>query len=378
MIYAILAYLSYPLVFFISRFIARTERGSVLVFQTAKIGDMICTTPVFREIKRALPEARLGVVADPVTIDLLRHNPYVDEIIEFDRKVYRGLAGKLRLSAMIYARRYSTALILLPNSANVLVAFWSMIPKRIVVYPDFVGMTLRLLISLSTRIEAHIPPRQSLETYLYSLHHLGITVGHSGFNTDKEVYAAPGAERKALEHLKGDGQFTGLVIGTGNALKDWGGEKHRSLARMIIDSTDSTVVLLGTSKERHIGEEVANYIGDAERLINLCGVFTLAELPAVVSRLSVIIGVDTGLVYMADALGVPVIDIAGPSDMSDQRPTGKKSLIIQKHGLECLPCSHTFRTPYKCANVHRRCVEEITPEEVFGAFTELIQQRRHA
>jgi ADP-heptose:LPS heptosyltransferase len=297
-IYVLLAYLSYPIVFFM-RLLSRPERNSVLVFQTAKIGDMICTTPVFREIKKGLPGIKLGVVADPVTVDLLRHNPHVDEIIEFD-KSFRGLGGKLRFSAAIYGKGYGNALILLPNSANVLVAFWAMIPRRIAVYPDYAGLTLKLLMCLNTRTEPHAPPRQSLETYLYSLHHLGITVGHEGFNTDKEVYAGPGAKERVLEHLKGEGPFIGLLLGTGNPLKDWGREKFRNLTRMIIDGTSFSIVLLGSEGDSAAGLEVANYIGQTARVINLCGVFTLSELPAVVERLSAVIGVGTGLVYMAE------------------------------------------------------------------------------
>ncbi|MEK7773278.1 MAG: hypothetical protein AAB307_02935, partial [Deltaproteobacteria bacterium] len=94
MLYVILAYISYPLVYLASRF-SRRGMDSILVFQTAKIGDMICTTPVFREIKRAHPMIRLGVVADPVTAPLLRFNPHIDEIIEFKKEWKHGMAGKL-------------------------------------------------------------------------------------------------------------------------------------------------------------------------------------------------------------------------------------------------------------------------------------------
>ena len=54
---------------------------SVVVFQTAKIGDMIATSPVFREIKKALPGVRLAVVAEPVAAPLLEYNPHIDEFI---------------------------------------------------------------------------------------------------------------------------------------------------------------------------------------------------------------------------------------------------------------------------------------------------------
>jgi len=94
------------------------------------------------------------------------------------------------------------------------------------------------------------------------------------------------------------------------------------------------------------------------------GNFNLAELPALIERLSFFIGVDTGIIYMADALNIPLVDIAGPSDMEDQRPTGKKVVIIQRN-LSCVPCSHSFKAPYSCRYGHKECITSITVEEVF-------------
>ena len=64
MIYAILSFVLHPFIWLASRLVSKPKRLSVLVFQTAKIGDMVCTTPVFREIKREFPDCRLGGSCD--------------------------------------------------------------------------------------------------------------------------------------------------------------------------------------------------------------------------------------------------------------------------------------------------------------------------
>jgi ADP-heptose:LPS heptosyltransferase len=109
------------------------------------------------------------------------------------------------------------------------------------------------------------------------------------------------------------------------------------------------------------------------RVLNACGSFSIAEAPALMKKLSLAIGVDTGLIYMADALGVPVIDIAGPCNMKNQRPMGKNSFIVQKKDMVCVPCSHTFKTPYKCRYNHRKCVTGITVDEVFACALKALQ-----
>ena len=383
MIYVLLAYISYPLVFLISKLSGRAglePAPTFVVFQTAKLGDMICTTPVFREIKRAYPASRLGVVIHPATRPLLKNNPHVDEIIEFDPKLYRGVAGKIRFALALGKRRYSSALILMPNAANILAAFWALIPKRVCVYPtpasgtrghDFTGPTLRRLLALNTHLEYHGEGRLSMETYLGALKHFGI----KNCEMQKEVYAPKEADAKAAMFLKGGGPFAGVAPGTANAMKEWGREKFIELTKKIVDGTTATVVVLGSEKERVVGEEIVDSLG-ARRVINACGAFSLEDAPALLKRLSVVIGVDTALIYMADALNVPVVDIAGPCDMNDQRPTGKGGVIIQKKELSCVPCSHTFRVPYECREGHRRCVADVTVDEVFSAALKLFPTGR--
>lgn len=359
MIYVLLAYIFYP---FFALF-ARSKKGgtgSVLVFQTAKIGDMVCTTPVFREIKKASPGCRLGVVIDPVTRPLLEFNPHIDELIELDRKKTRGLAGKLSFARLLRSKGYGTALVLMPNVTNLFTALWAGIPERFSVYPDYAGRTLKYLLALSTGVEYHISPRMAMETYLRSLKHLGV----EEWDTAREVYQSPGAESKARSLLAGDGPFVGMVLGTGNEMKDWGRDNFLKLAGMILERTGAALVLLGSEKEAAVANAVIDYAG-AARIHNLCGLLTLSEMPALLKRLSAVVGVDTGLVYMADALGVPVVVVAGPCDMNDQRPTGPRSAIVQDRELPCVPCSHTFSTPYECRHMHRGCVTEITPESVF-------------
>lgn len=345
--------------------------GSILVIQTAKIGDMICTTPVFREIKKAFPRARLGVVADPVSVPILRHNPHVDEIIEFRKEWRKGLRGKLAYAEALRAREYDSALILMPNAANLLAAFWACIPRLVSIYPDFAGATVKRLLSFCGEVEYHERPFMAMETYLKSLRHFGV----KSYEMSKEVYSSPNAD--SSPYFKGGGPTAGVILGTGNDLKDWGLDNFVELVKMVFEKTEAKAIfLLGSEKEKDKGDALIDRAGVSGRIVNLCGRFRLEDMPDVVKRLDLVIGVDTGLTYMADALEVPVIDIAGPCDMEDQRPVGEAAFVIQKKGeVSCVPCSHTFSAPYDCRWGHRRCITEITPEEVFRAFVRVIPKK---
>ena len=283
----------------------------------------------------------------------------MDEIIVL--KETQGLFGKLKAARMIAGKRYSVALIVHPSATNILVALWGLIPKRIAVYPDFTGATLKELMNLNTSVEYHLSGQSSAQSCLKALRHIGVL----NFIETRELFESPLARDKYALFLKGEARpCVGIVLSTGNAMKDWGRERFLDLARRIIDETGAVIVLFGMEKERSAAIELIGTINARARVENLCGVLTLEELPSVIKKLSIVIGVDTGLVYMADALGCAVIDIAGPCNMRDQRPIGPKSQIVQRIDLECIPCSHTFRTPYECRFKDARCVTGISVDDV--------------
>jgi len=66
----------------------------VLLIQTAKIGDLICTTPVIASLKASWPDCRLTVMVSPVCAPLLAHDPSVDTLWPVPAGDWRGFAGR--------------------------------------------------------------------------------------------------------------------------------------------------------------------------------------------------------------------------------------------------------------------------------------------
>ena len=56
------------------------QAKSVLFLRYDRIGDMVVTTPVFRELKKAKPDIKIHVLASAANQDVLANNPYVDFI----------------------------------------------------------------------------------------------------------------------------------------------------------------------------------------------------------------------------------------------------------------------------------------------------------
>ena len=53
---------------------------NVLILKYDRIGDMVVTTPIFRELKKAYPEISICVLASKLNKDVIKNNPYIDEV----------------------------------------------------------------------------------------------------------------------------------------------------------------------------------------------------------------------------------------------------------------------------------------------------------
>lgn len=76
---------------------------SILIVKPSSLGDVVHTLPAVALIKHRWPEARLQWLINPEWAPLLEGNPYVDEVIPFPRREFRGVRGLLR--AMPWARQ---------------------------------------------------------------------------------------------------------------------------------------------------------------------------------------------------------------------------------------------------------------------------------
>lgn len=369
MIYIALTYFFSPIVYLFLLF-KKKEIQRILIIQTAKIGDLICSTPVFREIKKRYPYAHLTALVNPATKELLGNNPHVDKIIPIKNTDLKGFSGKWMLSDLIRRGRYDIAIALNPNVPFAIALFWGLVPVRISILPNFSGITFKLASVFYTHLEEHVSGRLITETYLQMLKNIGIKSN----NISKEVYKSDTADSKAEQILgKISKPVIGIAVSSGNKLKELGVEKISKLTDLLLENFDAFIVLIGSIHDTDVANRVLDLAIKKYKVINATGRLNLSELPALIERLSLFIGVDTGITYMADALSVPIIHLAGPIDTSEQRPIGEKVFIIQNK-LPCLPCTYVFKAAYTCKMNTRECIKMIKIEEIVDAAKKIIHK----
>jgi ADP-heptose:LPS heptosyltransferase len=208
-----------------------------------------------------------------------------------------------------------------------------------------------------------------IETGMALLQHLDINAALPS----KEVAPAPGADKRvenAFPALRGK-CWLGLGVSSGNKLKELGKDKLANLIRQFLSIERlAGVVLIGSPADSKLAAELWVAI-DSVRVIDTTGCIPLEDLAALIDRLDIFVGVDSGITYLADARNIPVIDVMGPADPEDQRPTGKRAIVIHSE-LECAPCSHAFLAPYDCAIGTRACIKESDNQRVVTAVRKVL------
>jgi ADP-heptose:LPS heptosyltransferase len=97
----------------------------------------------------------------------------------------------------------------------------------------------------------------------------------------------------------------------------------------------------------------------------------LRTVAAIEARCRVFLSGDTGLAHIAAALGVPVVVVAGPTQVRSTCPRGSHIEVVRtEEELDCMPC---FGTPLYGRCSHVRCMVTIVPDRVARAVIHRIQ-----
>ena len=337
----------------------------ILVIQTAKIGDIVCSTPVFREIKKNYPESFLGVLATPLTKDILINNPHIDEIIVLD--------GFLKLVKEIKKGKFNRSFSLLPGLLNNLVPFWSRIANRVGTTSKYAPKGAKISGLFNNYNLEYKRETSALKHYLKLLKFLDI----KKVSEEKEIFTTQEQEKKATLFLKENNLdkneiLIGISVTAGKKFKEWSPNKFSQLADKIIDNFKTNIIFIGNNSDKAIIKKVQSLINNKSFSIMH---FNLMELASLLKNLSLFISVDTGPLYIANALKIPVIDIAGPCEMKSQSPSNN-FIIVQKLP-PCGPCSFISSAPSYCKEGHSKCIKDIQVDDVFEAVKKILKKNNY-
>lgn len=348
------------------------QGSRILILKPCCLGDVVFSTPLIRELRRNLPDARLDYAVGKHSRAALASAP-LDGVVDVGplRSGLSGLRDLLSLAWRVRAGRYDACFVLERSALLALVPLLAGVPSRIGI--DSGGRGFSLSVGVSPR-----PIRAEAELYLDLLRAVGGTVASPALEYHPSKEGQSQVEALLAEHglsapfvvLHAAG---GVNPGMTLRRKRWPVAHFVALGRRIQDS-GAAVVLVGSAEDRETADLVERGLTAAGRAVNLAGALSLDQVAALAGRAAVYVGNDSGPTHLAEAAGARVVALFGPSDPLQYGPRGRNAVALSA-GLWCSPCFEDGRVA-PCAQV--RCMAALPVERVWREVARCLSDRRSA
>lgn len=329
----------------------------ILIINLLYIGDLLFSTPVFRALQAAYPEAQLDLLVRSTNLELVRHHPLLTNIILFDRKADARIDRYFRLLGDIRRARYDLVLNLQASELPTGLAAFSGARQRV-----GVGVpALRTLFHafVTERMDVH-----QVDAILDVLHCLGIDApAHRGMEFWLDEETRQRVDARWRDAVPDDGRpAVGLNTGGSWPTKRWTVEGYAAFADML-DTRGYRAVFFGGPMDVPMVREITGRM--TTRPVVFTGQITLSELAAMAGRCTAFVSGDSGPMHIAASQGVPVVAIFGPSNALRYAPYGVPHVVVRA-AESCLGCAQ-----HACD--HHRCMRSISADEVMSALVTLLE-----
>ncbi|MBP2676929.1 MAG: ADP-heptose--lipopolysaccharide heptosyltransferase [Deltaproteobacteria bacterium] len=348
---------------------------NLLVLRYRFIGDTILTVPFLRNLRRAHPDARIDLVAAPYSSDVLRGMPYVDGIIVYDPPTkhadsggrHRTLGSKIRFVAELRKNRYDKAYVLKRSFSSAVIALLSGAPERIGFDTEARGFLL-------TKRVPYRKDQHEVRNFLDVLRADGVPV------VDDHLEAWLSAEETAFadDFLARGGcaagtRLVGIHPFTADPARAWHEDNFIAAANALQEEHGARLLLFGGKKDL----ELAAVMGDRIRPgpVSAVGCTDLRQTMALLSKCSLLLCNDSGIMHLGAALDVPLVALFGPQTPDLFGPWGRRCRVLSKR-FRCSPCKQKFFT--ECEPSPRgkpMCMEAISVDEVIAAASDMLSGR---
>ncbi|MBI3895595.1 MAG: lipopolysaccharide heptosyltransferase II [Acidobacteria bacterium] len=356
--------------------VGQLQDAKVLVRVPNWVGDAVMCLPALRELRKALPDAEMALVARPWVREIFPLDELRCRIIAYDtRTTHRGFLGRWRLAAELRKEKFAAAILFQNALDAALLALLAEIPIRAGYARHGRGPILTHPMAVPRKGE--IPPHEA-HYYLELLRRLGVI---ESFAKVREILLPTYEDQRAtartqllalIGQARADQTEEKFVVGispgaTFGTAKRWPGEQFAELAEKLHRELGANCVFFGSKEEKPLVDSLLPKTGGGA--VSLAGETSLSEFMRLVQGCDLYLTNDTGTMHVAAALGVPTLAIFGPTDERATRPLGPRVELMAGEAF-CRPCL------LRHCPIDHRCMTSIAVEKVFRRACSMLRNGR--
>lgn len=343
----------------------------VLIIKASALGDIVHALPVLDFLHKIMPGIEVDWAVEEGFREILEGHPQISMLHTVSTKVWRKrpFAPKtvrevIALKNALHDREYKFVFDIQGNLKSGLIAWLSGCSQRIGFAKEELQERYNLLFT-TRRV-----PIRSVDKHVTdkSLRLVSVPFGKDFTVMELTATIATSVEddsqAEALLSTLGEGLVFLFHYGTTWQTKFWTIDRWVLLGKTLLDRyADSTILFSwGNDNERQAVTEISRAVGSGARVMDR---YSLKKLVAILKKVDLVVGGDTGPVHLAAAVGTPTVSFYRSSDGRRSGPRGDNHLIIQSP----MRCTRCFLT--KCDR-DQECRESITVEAVAAAVGQLL------
>lgn len=297
-------------------------RKKILVVAPQFLGDSVLSIPFFKNLY--LFGYDIDVLTKNAAKLVLEGVPYISNVYDFDvdKKFLRE-------------QKYSKVYLLKRSLSALLKVFRCNIKEKI----GFSGQFRAPFLSKAVKYDKN---KHEIECFFDILRADGVDI----VDTHLECFVDETLENNLRDYLHPSKKAL-VVACASTPVKNWNDDSFFKVVEFLKDN-NYEVYFLGTKSEKAVYERISPSIG-----INLCGELSLKEVLFMISKMDMVVGLDSGFCHVSSAFNIPTLGLFGPMNLKKWSLLGKNSYSYSLN-LPCSPCSR----PKKCKNNYE-CMQKI-------------------
>ncbi len=349
----------------------------ILVIKMRHLGDVLLTSPLFTNLKKAIPGAAIDAFIYKDSVPMLDGHPAISDYLLYDRDwkklpFLKKVGKEIGLLREIRSRNYDLVINLTEGDRGAIAAMVSKAKYRVGFDPKRSALLNKR--KAFTHIVKSCPhPRHTVERQLDVLRKIGI------FPTPEErdlhLYIPDETKHKVAKMLQQEEIKPGHYILI-HPVSRW---KFKCLSTQQIASLMSAlhergmrlVMSSGPDKEEIAMVEEILSLAPHVPVLNCAGKLTLKELSALIALSRALICVDSVPLHIASATKTPVVVMFGPTSDQNWGPWMHPAAKVVARAFSCRPCYQDGCGGSKKSD----CLLQIPQNAILAALDEVMAER---
>lgn len=343
--------------------------SKILVIRLSAIGDVAMTIPVVYAAAEANPEDSFTILTQTFLMPLFINRPLNVNVMGVNTKsTEKSLAGFLRYAFILRKYKFDKVLDL-----------HAVVRSRIVNWVFRLSGRPVFKINKERKERKFLTQRPPKEIYPLRpvIERYADVFRAAGFNfndTFVSLYDKNPVDDAAIKAMAGNkkGHWVGIAPFARHRGKIYPAEKMEKVVDQLSQQEDITLFLFGgRGDESHL---LNRWEAKYKNTVNMVGRYSLDMELALISRLDVLVSMDSANMHLASLAGTTVISIWGATHpyAGFYGYHQREDLAVQAD-LPCRPCSIYGNKP--CYRGDWACMNEIRPEQIVDKVTDYLKNR---